>query len=78
VEEREQKMRLAIRNNTITYDLGVHEMFSKLPEPKQKELMEQAQSAEKIHECILVRELYVSGLYDAGEQSIRSFFGKYG
>jgi hypothetical protein len=40
--------------------------------------MEQAQSPEKIHECILVRELYVSGLYDAGEQSIRSFFGKYG
>lgn len=71
-------MRLAIRNNTITYDLAVHEMFSKLPEAKQKELMEQAQSPEKIHECILVRELYVSGLYDAGEQSIRSFFGKYG
>ncbi len=50
----------------------------KLPEAKREELAEQAQSPERIHECILVRELYVSGMYEATEQYIREFFSKYG
>lgn len=53
-------------------------MFTKLPEAKKKEIMEQAQSPEKIHECILVRELYVSGLFDVSDAAIRTFFSKYG
>jgi hypothetical protein len=58
--------------------MPIHEMFMKLSEAKREELVEQAQSTDKIHECILVRELYVSGLFDANEASIRNFFGKYG
>lgn len=50
----------------------------KLPEQKREELAQQAVAPERIHECILVRELYVSGMYEAGEPMIRSFFSKYG
>ena len=49
-----------------------------LPEAKQRELNEQAMAPEKINECILVRELYVSGLQDANEVQVRRFFEKYG
>jgi len=73
---------VALRNNTINYDLSIHEMFMKLPEQKREELAEQAMAPERIHECILVRELYVSGMvstmYETAEPTIRSFFAKYG
>ena len=78
VEEKEHKIRLAIRNNTISYDMSINEMFMELPEAKKAELVEQAQSPEHIHECVLVRELYVSGLFEVGEPAIKAFFGKYG
>ena len=49
VEEKEHKIRLAIRNNTINYDMGINEMFMELNEAKRAELVEQAQSPEHIH-----------------------------
>jgi len=30
IEEKEQKIRMAIRTNSINYDLGVHEMYMTL------------------------------------------------
>ena len=58
----EQKIRHAIRNHNIQFDPELHEAYTKLPESKQEELADQAQSIEKIHECVLVRELFISGL----------------
>jgi len=58
--------------------MNIHEQYMKLPESKREELAEQATSQEHIHECILVRELYVSGMYESSEQSIREFFSRYG
>jgi len=38
----------------------------------------QARSPEKIHEMILVRELFISGLNDINEYTITELMGRYG